>query len=509
KDSLSMNTVWQQDGEAKAMTAPLSLIVSAFASLHDVRQSRTPQLLPNMATTLLLVDIGGGRNRLGGSALAQVFEQTGDTCPDIDSTETFVSTYNAVQQLFSEGLVLAAHDRSDGGLIISALEMAFAGHTGVRLNVNNEDAIAALFSEELGWLLQVDNASLEQIERIFSQHGVADALTRVGQPVEENTFTVVQGDNTLVNEPLAVLRKHWWQTSYEMQRLRDNPDTAGQEFALQCADNDPGLSPSLTFTPGEKPPAYHGQSPRVAILREQGVNGQVEMAAAFYQAGFESIDVHMTDILSGRVELSAFTGLVACGGFSYGDVLGAGAGWANTIVHNERARDQFQTFFNRDNTFALGVCNGCQMFSHLHTLIPGAAHWPRFTRNTSEQFEARLTSVVVEDSPSILLQGMQGSVIPVAVAHGEGRAELADESLVTLRYVDNHGHPTTAYPLNPNGSTNGVTGLCSDDGRFNIMMPHPERVFRTAQFSWHPPQWGEHSPWMTMFHNARRWVAQS
>ncbi len=507
KDSLSMNTVWQQDNESRAMTAPLSLIISAFTSLGDVRRSRTPQLvLDSEDTTLLLVDISGGKNRLGGSALAQVNEQTGSSCPDLDSPDYFVRTFNALQTLYAESLVLACHDRSDGGLIISALEMAFAGGCGVTLSVDTNDPIGFLFNEELGWVLQVSTNHLDRVSGIFAGFGVSDALHQIGVPVTEKSFVVESNGEVLLSKSLAELRRQWWQTSYKIQHLRDNPATAAEEFDLQCESDDPGLSPRLTFEPAQTVTPYIGAAPRVAILREQGVNGHVEMAAAFHMAGFDAIDVHMTDILNQRITLDDFTGVVACGGFSYGDVLGAGAGWARTILYNELAREQFQTFFNRSDTFALGVCNGCQMFSHLKSLIPGASHWPLFERNRSEQFEARLVNVVVEESPSILLKGMAGSVIPVAVAHGEGRASANVREAVTLRYVDNHGAVTERYPLNPNGSVQGVTGLCNTDGRFNIMMPHPERVFRTAQHSWHPADWGEHGPWMTMFHNARRWV---
>jgi phosphoribosylformylglycinamidine synthase len=506
KDSLSMNTVWTQDDKQRAMTAPLSLVISAFASVPDVRRSVTPSLVSDDLSSLWLIDINRGQQRLGGSALAQVFEQCGNHCADLDSTAAFTAVFAALQQALKEELVLACHDRSDGGLIVTVLEMAFAGQSGVVLNVERDDLVAFLFNEEPGWVVQIPAEHVDRVASIFAEHGVPDMLLQVGRPRAGNRLSVTHRGAPALEQSLAELRGQWWQTSYQMQRLRDNPATAEQEFELQCRDDDPGLSPLLTFAVDQQAPAYASHSPRVAILREQGVNGHVEMAAAFHQAGFESVDVHMTDILSGRTRLSDFVGLIACGGFSYGDVLGAGVGWASTISHNTIARDQFETFFNRPDTFALGVCNGCQMFSRIKSLIPGASAWPEFLRNRSEQFEGRLSSVRIEPGPSVFLQGMEGSILPVAVAHGEGRAETGESALVTLRYVDNRGEPTEYYPLNPNGSTNGATGLCSEDGRFNIMMPHPERVFRTAQYSWHPDGWGPYSPWMTMFRNARQWV---
>ncbi len=506
KDSLSMKTMWQQDNREQVMTSPLSLIVSSFAAVPDVRRARTPELATNELSCLLLLDAGGGRNRLGGSALAQVLEQIGNECPDVDAPGEFAALYHALQQLFDEELVLACHDRSDGGLLATALEMAFAAGSGLSLDLPDADLMPLLFSEELGWLIQVKHADLGAVEKIMAGHGVASCMHTVGGVSDNRTFSISCNGKPVYDASIAELQKLWWQTSYQMQRLRDNPDTADQEFALRCSDTDSGLNAKLTYSIDEAPAVFTSR-PSVAILREQGVNGQVEMAAAFDRAGFETVDVHMTDIINGKVALARFAGLIACGGFSYGDVLGAGAGWASSILYNEQARRQFEQFFKRTDTFALGVCNGCQMFSHLRTLIPGASHWPQFQRNQSEQFEARLSSVLVEDSPSILLTGMAGSRIPVVVAHGEGRVDsTTDSAQVTLRYVDNAGAVTEHYPQNPNGSVSGVTGLCSDDGRFNIMMPHPERVFRTVQYSWHPGGWGEDGPWMKMFRNARHWV---
>ncbi len=507
KDSLSMKTMWQQDNREQVMTSPLSLIVSAFAAVPDVRRARTPELVSGEPSVLLLLDAGGGRNRLGGSALAQVLEQTGNECPDVDAPAEFAALYHALQQLLEQQLVLACHDRSDGGLLVTALEMAFAAGTGITLEFSDDNLLPVLFSEELGWLLQVKQADVAAVQKTLAKHGVDGCLHHIGTVSGGERFCIVGNGSTVYETSLAALRKLWWQTSYQMQRLRDNPDTADQEFALRCSDNDPGLSAKITFDINGTPPVVAGSRPAVAILREQGVNGHVEMAAAFDRAGFTAIDVHMTDIINGRAKLVSYAGLIACGGFSYGDVLGAGAGWASSVLYNEQARQQFEQFFARSDTFALGVCNGCQMFSHLRSLIPGTAHWPQFKRNRSEQFEARLSLVQVQSSSSILLAGMEGAQMPVAVAHGEGRVmESVDPHHVTLRYVDHHGKATEHYPQNPNGSSDGVTGLCSEDGRFNIMMPHPERVFRTVQHSWHPQGWGEDSPWMKMFCNARTWV---
>ncbi|OED42283.1 phosphoribosylformylglycinamidine synthase [Chromatiales bacterium (ex Bugula neritina AB1)] len=513
KDSLSMQTVWQQQGQTETVSAPLSLIITAFAPVKDVRMARTPELKVTADdSVLLLIDLGMGKDRLAGSALAQVFNQIGHECPDIDDPLKLRALYTCMQELMLQELILACHDRSDGGLFTTVAEMAFAANTGVALSLkaNRNGALGNLFAEEAGLVIQVERAALAAVELAFRQHGLAECVSQIGVLSGDSEFSVRINDEPVYRKPLAELKRQWWETSYRMQRLRDNPVCADEEYQEVCRRDDPGISPYLTFDPRNSGPVYTGCRPRVAILREQGVNGYLEMAAAFDRAGFECRDVHMTDIINGLCSLEEFSGLVACGGFSYGDVLGAGGGWAHTIRYNPVAADQFNRFFQRPDVFALGVCNGCQMFSHLKAFIPGASAWPSFKRNKSEQFESRLSTVLVERSPSILLTGMEGSKIPVVVAHGEGRVDPAaqtDKPVVTLRYADNFGNISETYPANPNGSPNGVTGLCSEDGRFNIMMPHPERVFRTVQNSWHPASWGEDGPWLKMFRNARYWVA--
>ncbi len=515
KDSLSMKTMWQNDGETQTVAGPLSLIATAFAPVKDVRLARTPELQAVAdGSVLLLLDPAAGKDRLGGSILAQVFNQVGNECPDVDDPQVLGALYACVQQLLQKELILACHDRSDGGLFTTLAEMAFASNLGVTVSLaeNQQGLLGTLFAEELGVVVQVEQGALEKVWQVVEQHDVAEYVTEIGVVCDDPQLMVLVDENTVFSAPLCELKRQWWQTSYQMQRLRDNPDTADQEFQHVCRTDDPGITPLLTFDPQQSAPVYAGTRPKVAILREQGVNGHVEMAAAFDCAGFECRDVHMTDIISGLCNLDDYVGLVACGGFSYGDVLGAGGGWAHTIRYNDIGAAQFSRFFARSDVFALGVCNGCQMFSHLKEMIPGASAWPSFQRNQSEQFEARLSTVMVEHSPSILLAGMEGSRIPVVVAHGEGRADVTDAGdspIVTLRYVDNHGSATEQYPANPNGSPQGITGLCSDDGRFNIMMPHPERVYRTVQNSWHPNTWGDNGPWFRMFQNARRWVANS
>ena len=522
KDSLSMKTVWEQDGTRREVTAPLSLIVSAFAPVVDARRTLTPQLRTDQGDSdLLLIDLGKGRQRLGGSCLAQVHKQVGRHAPDLDDPQALRAFFDTIQTLNQEGRLLAYHDRSDGGLFVTVCEMAFAGHVGVeiRLDELGDDPIAALFNEELGAVVQVRHQDLEEVLAAFREAGLGSHVHVVGQLLpEDDRIAVARGRQVLYSRPRSELHRLWAETSYRMQALRDNPDCALQEFE-RLAEDDPGLTPHVGFDAQEDVAApwvrRYGR-PRVAILREQGVNGQVEMAAAFHRAGFTPVDVHMTDVVDGDEDLRDCVGLVACGGFSYGDVLGAGGGWAKTILHNRRARDRFAAFFQRDDVFALGVCNGCQMLSQIKALIPGAAHWPVFRRNCSEQFEARLSLVEVLPSPSILLTEMQGSRLPIAVAHGEGRAVFLDNTdqavldagLVALRYVDNRGHATEHYPENPNGSPLGITGLTTADGRFTIMMPHPERLFRTVQYSWHPDGWGEDGPWLRMFRNARVWVGQ-
>jgi phosphoribosylformylglycinamidine synthase len=517
KDSLSMKTVWRQDGRDVVMTAPLSLIVSAFAPVADVRQTLTPELrLDHGPTRLLLIDLGAGRNRLGGSALAQVYGQLGNESPDLDDPERFKRFFGAVQQLNREGLLLAYHDRSDGGLFATLCEMAFAARSGLDIDVAGlgPDALAALFAEELGAVVQVLESDAAKVLESLDRAGLGRCSHDLGEPRKDRRIVFRVGDAILLSETRAELQRIWSETSYRMQALRDNPDCARQEFEAIADEDDPGLNVHLSFDPEEDvaAPFYNRGRPRVAILREQGVNGHVEMAAAFDRAGFTAVDVHMSDILSGRTGLRDFVGLAACGGFSFGDVLGAGGGWARSILLNPRVRDEFAAFFQRRDSFGLGVCNGCQMLSQLAELIPGALHWPRFVRNESEQFEARVALVEVQKSPSILLAGMEGSRLPVAVAHGEGRAEFHDDArkamslgLVSLCYTDHEGRITERFPLNPNGSPLGITGLTTADGRFTLMMPHPERCFRTVQNSWHPRNWGEYGPWMRLFRNARAW----
>ena len=538
KDSLSMRTTWQEDGRTREVVAPLSLVVSAFAPSEDARRALTPQLAAGAgATELVLVDLARGRGRLGGSQLAQVYGQVGDRVPDLDDPAAIRAFFAAIQSLNRDGLLLAYHDRSDGGLFACACEMAFAGRCGVTLNLDLlgydplahdvegnerrpelmqgrdlERVIAGLFAEELGALLQI-----RADDRVVAMRRLADAGLHamvVGAPNARDEIRLVRNAKPVLAERRADLQRAWSEVSYRMQRLRDNPACAWEEFERLDDAGDPGLSVALAFDPHQDvaaPYVARGARPRVGVLREQGVNGQVEMAAAFDRAGFAAVDVHMSDLLAARVRLDGFRGVVACGGFSYGDVLGAGEGWAKSILFNPRARGEFEAFFGRPDTFALGVCNGCQMMSALRELVPGAADWPDFRRNRSEQFEARFVMVEVLESPSILFTGMAGSRMPIATAHGEGRAAFASaesqaRALVSLRFVDHRGAPTGTYPLNPNGSPDGITGLTTPDGRFTILMPHPERVFRAVQCSWHPAARGDESPWLRLFRNARAWV---
>ncbi len=514
KDSMSMSTVWRAEDGERRVTAPVSLIVSAFAACSDIRLSLTPQLSADAESILLLVDLGRGKNRMGGSILAQTLSQTGSEAPDVDSAADLRSFWDVVQSLGASGLLMAYHDRSDGGLAACVAEMAFAGHAGLQIDLpESEDAFASLFSEELGAVLQVSRGFLAEVAAALDSSGLKGAWRELGVPLLDPVFRVRSGGALLLEESLVELRRSWSRVTHQMARLRDNPDCADQEAAARLDWSDPGMNPSVPFS--IEVGADYSVRPPMAILREQGVNGEVEMAAAFTRAGFRAVDVHMSDILAGRVSLADFRGLVACGGFSYGDVLGAGEGWAKSILFNDRARAEFETFFRRADTFALGICNGCQMMSNLHSIIPGADSWPRFVQNKSERFEARLASVRIEDSPSVLFAGMKGGVLPIAVAHGEGFAEFADHAalnsceaggLVAARFVDHHHRATEQYPLNPNGSPKGITALTSRDGRVTIMMPHPERVFRTVQHSWAPREWGEDAPWLRMFRNARAWV---
>jgi phosphoribosylformylglycinamidine synthase len=521
KDSLSMKTVWEHQGQPREMTAPLSLVITAFAPVLDARQTLTPQLRTDHGDTdLILIDLGKGANRMAGSALAQVYGQVGHHSPDLDDPQSFIAFFDVVQRLNEQGLLLAYHDRSDGGLFATVVEMAFAGHVGVSVSLDDvagED-LAALFSEELGAVLQVRHCDTDDVMKALHDAGLTHHSFVIGTLNDEDRIVFTRGKHEVLADERMNWQRVWSETTWRLQALRDNAVTAQQEYDRLLDKNDPGLNVALSFDPDDDivaPYIHKGVRPRMAILREQGVNGQVEMAAAFDRAGFDSVDVHMSDILSGRLSLQDFQGLAACGGFSYGDVLGAGEGWAKSILFNNRARDQFAAFFGREDSLGLGVCNGCQMMSNLYELIPGAERWPRFVRNQSEQFEARFSLVEVMPSASLFLDGMSGSRLPIAVAHGEGRAEyrsgtdlagLQQAGLQTLRFVDHYGQPAVAYPANPNGSAGGLTGVCSADGRFTIMMPHPERVFRSVQHSWRPDGWGEDAPWLRMFRNARRWL---
>ncbi|MEI6564400.1 MAG: phosphoribosylformylglycinamidine synthase [bacterium] len=516
KDSLSMRTSWKDSaGRSEKQVAPLSLVVSAFSPVQDVRKTVTAELKPVADSVLLLLDLGRGRNRLGSSALAQVYNQVGSTPPDLESPVDVVNFYSAMQELVSNGLLLAYHDRSDGGLFTTLAEMAFGAHHGLRVQIDElgEEPLSILFSEELGAVLQVSDQNLARVNEILKRHELSDLAFILGSPAEGRRLTLQMGDTIIYQEPITELKRIWSELTFEMQSRRDNAGCAREEYEALKDETNPGLSFRLTYDPC-RPFSIGGNHPKMAILREQGINGHIEMAAAFERAGFTSVDVHMTDLLSGRVNLANFAGLVACGGFSYGDVLGAGAGWARSILFNERLRDMFQTFFHRPDTFTLGVCNGCQMVSLLKDIIPGADAWPRFTRNKIEQFEARYSTVEILSSPSVLLKGMEGSRLPIPVAHGEGftnfertgsAVDITSKALASLRFVDNTGRPAERYPLNPNGSPDGLTGVTTLDGRVTIMMPHPERAFRAVQLSWKPQDLfkGEEGPWLRLFQNAR------
>ena len=517
KDSLSMQTVWRADGVEQRTLAPVSLVVTAFARVADVRRALTPRIkLDRGESDLWLIDLGAGRDRLGASALTQAFNRGGGVPPDLDDPQRLKNLFALVREAESTGLLLAYHDRSDGGAIVTLLEMAFAGHCGLEIRLDGwaENTLRALFNEEPGAVLQVRVADRDAFMALAAKHGLAAMVHAIGRPKPKLGIKLLLADETHSKWNWTQLFAAWHETSHAMQRLRDNPASADAEKEWRIDDNDPGLSPKLAFDPAENvsaPYVAKGARPRVAVLREQGVNGQVEMAAAFTRAGFEAVDVHMSDLAARRRKLSDFRGIAACGGFSYGDVLGAGRGWAASVLYHEKLREQFAAFFVDANTFALGLCNGCQMLSHLKGIIPGAEHWPSFERNTSEQYEARFVTVEVTESPSIFFRGMAGSRIPIVTAHGEGRTVFARDakpakSNPCLRFVDNRGKPTEQFPLNPNGSADGLTGFTSADGRATILMPHPERVFRSVQMSWRPPGWGEDSPWMRMFRNARVFV---
>ncbi len=539
KDSLSMRTAWR-DGEIdKQVIAPVSLIVSAAAPVDEVRRSLTPQLVTDAGdTVLMLIDIAAGRQRLGASIFAQVTQQIGVDTPDVDDPARLAAAFSTARALANDGKLLALHDRSDGGLFAAVCEMAFAGHCGVTLNIDmlaidpvasdwgdfkirpeqvavrrNDSVLRALFNEELGWVVQLRASDMSEVMARLRAANLGAYCHVIGKLNRNDSIDIWCDARSIFARPRAELQKIWNEVSWRIARLRDNPDCADAEYERAGDAYDRGLSMRLSYDPTEDvaAPFATGARPRIAILREQGVNSQVEMASAFDRAGFTAVDVHMTDLIAGRAKLADFRGFAACGGFSYGDVLGGGGGWAKTILFNPLLAEMFARFFARADTFALGVCNGCQMMSQLRSIIPGAAHWPRFARSASEQFEGRLVMVEVAQSPSLFFAGMAGSTMPIANAHGEGRVEFASDearrsTLVALRYVDSHGKATERYPYNPNGSTGGATGFTTPDGRFTILMPHPERTRRTVQMSWQPPGLGEDSPWMRMFRNARRWL---
>lgn len=541
KDSLSMRTTWQDDGADKAVISPVSLIVSAFAPVYDVRKSLTPQLRTDVGDTVLIViDLGRGKNRLGASAFTQVMQQLGKETPDVDSAEDLKGFFNAIQRLNKEQKLLAYHDRSDGGLFATLCEMAFAGHSGLSVNLDiltlegehasdggdaknwtsqiaerrNDMTLRALFNEELGAVIQVRAAEKSDVMNVLREYNLGACSHIIGKLSDDETIEFTRDAKVIYSQSRMDLHRFWSETSWRIARLRDNPDCADAEYDRILDKFDPGIKPVLTFDPKEDiaaPFIAKGARPRVAILREQGVNSQVETAYVMHKSGFEAVDVHMSDLISGRAFLSDFKGLIAVGGFSYGDVLGAGEGWAKTILFNMQLAEEFATYFDRADTFALGICNGCQMMSNLKSIIPGAQAWPKFTRNKAEQFQARFSMVEVTDSPSIFFNGMSGTQAPIAIAHGEGYADFSltgdiDEAIVAMRFIDNKGHVSETYPYNPNGSPEGITSVTTPDGRFTVLMPHAERVFRSVQQSYHPDSWGEDSPWMRMFRNARKWV---
>jgi phosphoribosylformylglycinamidine synthase len=518
KDSMSMKTSWQENGEQKSVTAPMSVVISAFGAVQDVRKTLTPQLNTDVKDSeLWLLDLGKGQNRLGGSCLAQVYQQLGEVCPDVDSAAELKNVFLALQQLVHERQLLAYHDRSDGGLFTTVVEMAFAGKTGINLDISalSGEPLALLFNEELGAVLQIASEHKVRVQTVFETFGISHLAHPIGGLRDDDEVHVYHQEHLILHNTRVHFRQLWAQTTLHMQAQRDNPACAQQEYQAKADKADPGLHAKLTYSVSEDVAAPYiakGIAPKIAILREQGVNSHVEMAAAFDRAGFNAIDVHMSDLMNARAELKDFQGLVACGGFSYGDVLGAGEGWAKSILFNQRVRDQFAQFFAQADTFSLGVCNGCQMMSNLKELIPGAELWPHFVSNQSERFEARVAMVDIPNNPSIFFSGMQGSRMPIAVSHGEGRAEFAEvngaqlaleQQAVALQYINNYGSVTQTYPANPNGSPLGIAGLTSRDGRATIMMPHPERVFRTVANSWHPADWQEDGAWMRMFRNAR------
>jgi len=519
KDSLSMQTTWKTDEKEHQVTAPLSLIISAFAQVDDVNKTITPQLKRQNGSLLLLIDLGKGLNRLGASCLAQVYNRSLGESPDIDP-DLLSSLFKAITDLKLNNKILAYHDRSDGGLFATLTEMAFAGNTGVKVDLNTgsiDETLALLFSEEIGAVIEIDKNEVDSVMNILQNHSLDGLSTVIGETQNNKRIILETGHNHSINFDLRELRKAWSELSFRMQSLRDNPKTAKEGFEAMLDEEDPGITTKVNFSRTKKDQLirYKDERPKIAVLREQGVNSHVEMAVAFYKAGFEAVDVHMTDLISGQMGLDDFRGLVACGGFSYGDVLGAGGGWAKSILFNPKVKEHFEDFFNHSETFTLGVCNGCQMLSQLKDIIPGAGHWPHFVKNLSEQFEARLSLVEITKSSSLFLRGMEGSILPIATSHGEGRTQyhqmndrkaLDQHNQISLRYVDNYGRPSELYPSNPNGSAGGLAGFCSEDGRATIIMPHPERVIRKQQHSWCPPDWEEDGPWLEIFYNAREWI---
>ncbi|QHG92346.1 phosphoribosylformylglycinamidine synthase [Coxiella endosymbiont of Amblyomma sculptum] len=522
KDSLSMRTSWKEGNCTKNVISPLSLIVTATAPVLDVRYTLTPQLKIDMETRLLLIDLGKGAHPLGGSCLTQVYDGIGGKPPDVDDPYLLRNFFQAIQMLNRRKLLLAYHDRSDGGLLTTLCEMAFSAHIGITIEIHSlgKNPIASVFTESLGSVIQVRKENVVSVLKILEKYRLKMHTHVIGKLNKSDAFILNYRGKSIFQENRTVLHRWWSETSYKLQKLRDNPICAKQQYDKLLDKDNPELTILSSFYNGREkknsfPHIGTGVRPRVAILREQGSNGHREMAAAFYFAGFNSVDIHMSDLLKNNcIDLKTFNGLVACGGFSFGDVLGAGRGWAQSILMHPRISDAFALFFQNKNCFSLGVCNGCQLFSHLKSIIPGAEDWPVFERNVSEQFEARLSLVEIPESPSLFFQGMEGGRLPIVVSHGEGRAvfemgreeRVTEKKLITMRYINSHGIPTKNYPENPNGSPFGITGLTVPDGRITILMPHPERVFRTIQFSWHPKEWGAMSPWMYMFYNARTWL---
>ena len=518
KDSMSMKTTWEENGEKKSVTAPLSLVISSFARVEDVRKTVTPQLRTDKGSSrLLLVDLGERKNRLGATALAQVYKQLGDKPADVVNVAKLKNFFDAMQALVAERKLLAYHDRSDGGLITTLAEMAFAGNCGVDVDISalGDNDLAVLFNEELGAVIQVSENELSAVREVLKAHDLLGLTYELGSVSSEDRFEITRGSKKLLSEKRSELRGIWAELTHQMQRLRDNPECADQEFEAKKATDNKGLSAHLTYDVNEDiaaPYISKGVKPKVAVLREQGVNSHVEMAAAFDRAGFAAIDVHMSDLMAGRYNLNDFNAMVACGGFSYGDVLGASGGWAKSILFNPQLRDQFSQFFANENTLSLGVCNGCQLISTLAEIIPGVENWPRFVRNKSERFEARAAMVKINDTNSLWFKGMAGSHMPIAVAHGEGCVEfktpenltaLQSQNLIVAQYIDSHLNVTETYPANPNGSALGITAISNVDGRIAAMMPHPERVFRAVSNSWYPEDWSEDGAWMRIFRNAR------